>query len=80
MKSIFEIPADVISQFSVVPEEFWLRVSNCLFAQVLERAHRHLLVRTHKRFDFSVVVKKCQAYRLYAGQRGQEADFSLVPF
>ena len=77
MKSILEIPADVISQFTAVPEEFWLRVSNYLFARALEHAHDHLLVRTHRRFDFSVVVKKCQAYRLYAGQRGQEADFSL---
>ena len=77
MKSILEIPADVISQFTAVPEEFWLRVSNYLFAQALEHAHDHLLVRVHRRFDFSVVVKKCQAYRLYAGQRGQEADFSL---
>ena len=77
MKSILDLPADVISQFTAVPEEFWLRVSNYLFAQALERAHDHLLVRTHKRFDFAVVVKQCAAYRLYAGQRGQEADFSL---
>ena len=78
MKSILELPADVISQFTAVPEDFWRLVSNYLYAQALENAQDHLLVRTSQRFDFAVLVKGCQAYRRYAGQRGQEADYSVA--
>ena len=77
MKSILELPADVISQFTAVPEEFWGRVSNYLYGQILESTHDHLLVRVIQRFDFAALVKGCQAYRLYAGQRGQAADYSV---
>ena len=77
MNSILDISTDVISQFTEKPEEFWLRVSNYLFTQELEIARDHLLVRIHNRFDFSVIVKACQDYRLYAGERGQDADYSV---
>ena len=77
MKSILELPADVISQFSTTPEDFWRLVSNCLYGQILESTHDHLLVRVFQRFDFEVLVKGCQAYRRYASQRGQDADYSV---
>jgi hypothetical protein len=77
MKSILELPTDVISQFTAVPEEFWSRVSNYLYGQLLERTHDQLLVRVFQRFDFAALVKGCHAYRLYAGQRGQAADYSV---
>lgn len=78
MKSILEVPTDVISPLTVAPEEYWSRVSNYLYAQILESAQAHLLVRIHQRFDLAAVEKVCQAYRLYTGQRGQEADYSVA--
>lgn len=78
MKSILEVPTDVISQLADAPEEYWNGVSDYVYAQVLESAQDHLLVRIHQRFDLGAVEKVCQAYRLYAGQRGQEADYSVA--
>ena len=78
MKSILEVPTDVISQLTVTPEEYWSRVSDCVYAQILESAQDHPLVRIHQRFDLAGVEKVCQAYRLYEGQRGQEADYSVA--
>ena len=77
MKSILELPAAVISQFTAMPEEFWGQVSNYLYSQLLESTQDQLLTRIAQRFDFAALVKGCQAYRLYAGQRGQAADYSV---
>jgi hypothetical protein len=77
MKSILELPTNVISQFTAMPEEFWSQVSNYLYGQLLESTHDQLLTRIAQRFDFAALVKGCQAYRLYAGQRGQAADYSV---
>jgi hypothetical protein len=77
MKSIPDLPNDVIASLSADPAEFWRLVSKHIYAQELAGADDHLLVRIQQRFDFGVLVAACQGYRHYAGQRGQDADYSL---
>lgn len=77
MKSISEVPADVITQIAAAPEEFWQQVSNYLYGQLLAGVDDHRLVRIGQRFDFATLVARCQDYRHYAGERGQEATYSV---
>jgi len=57
--------------------EFWQWASVEHYARLVTANPNHLLVRIGQRFSFDAMEAACQDYRLYMGQRGQEATHTV---
>ena len=78
MKSINELPAEVIIELEKNPESAWRWFSERYYAQQAEQAEDELLVQVRQRFSLEKIIAACQAYRHYAGKRGQEATHDIA--
>lgn len=77
MPSITELANEVISLLNEHKVAVLAWASAEHYAQVVEQAGEHLLVRIKQRIDFSGLEKGCADFHVYAGQRGQEATHSI---
>ena len=77
MKSITELPNVVIEELEKNGESAWQWFSEQYYARQAEQAANDLLVRIRQRFCLDKFIAASQAYRHYAGKRGQEARHSL---
>ena len=77
MKSIAEISAEVSCFCESHGAEVARWVKEMVNQDLLAQNQDTLLVRVGERFDFTAAEKASAAYRLYAGQQGQEATYSL---
>lgn len=78
MKSINELPAEVIIELEKNPESAWRWFSERYYAQQAEQAGHELLVQVRQRFNLEKLIASCQGYRHYAGKRGQEATHEIA--
>ena len=78
MKSINELPAEVIIELEKNPESAWRWFSERYYAQQAEQAVDELLVQVRQRFNLEKIIAACQGYRRYAGKRGQEATHEIA--
>lgn len=78
MKSINELSAEVINELEKNPESAWRWFSERYYAQQAEQTGDELLVRVGQRFRLEKIIAACQGYRLYGGQRGQEATYEIA--
>lgn len=77
MKSITELPADVLESLEANAEAAMQWFSQRHYAQLIEQNEQSVLVQVRQHFSMEAMVACSQAYRRYAGQRGQEASHCL---